>query len=243
MRTDSPPAACPGRRHDRLRRVPRRRLGPGRPALELPARRAPRHAVLLPLLDPELRRAVHEPVRHRALHRADQVARRRTRTTSKIPFVTHLGDIVDRATETAEWDVADEAMKVIDDAKLPYSIPTGNHDATGNPATEPFPRYFPNDARRRAVDVRRSRRDRPAASGTRSRPKAARSSCSRCRGPPTTPTIEWAKGVIAANPTLPVILTTHDLLAHRERRRHRRRGHAAAASVGPADQGHTTRSS
>src|SRR5687768_18175872 len=25
----------------------------------------------------------------------------------EIPFVTHLGDIVDRATQTAEWDVAD----------------------------------------------------------------------------------------------------------------------------------------
>ena len=40
----------------------------------------------------------------------------------EIPFVTHLGDIVDRATQTAEWDVADEAMKVMEDGKLPYSI-------------------------------------------------------------------------------------------------------------------------
>ena len=62
----------------------------------------------------------------------------------KIPFVTHLGDIVDRATVTQEWDVASEAMKVLDDAKLPYSIANGNHDATQNPATELFPRYFPN---------------------------------------------------------------------------------------------------
>ncbi len=61
----------------------------------------------------------------------------------KMPFVTHLGDIVDRVNQTQEWQVADEAMKTLETGSLPYSILAGNHDVTGNPASEPFKTWFP----------------------------------------------------------------------------------------------------
>src|ERR1700754_3965124 len=63
--------------------------------------------------------------------------------TLKMPFVTKLGDIVDRVNQTQEWQVADQAMKTLDDGGLPYSILAGNHDVTGNPNSEPFKTWFP----------------------------------------------------------------------------------------------------
>jgi hypothetical protein len=130
----------------------------------------------------------------------------------KIPFVTHLGDIVDRATVTQEWDVASEAMKVLDDAKLPYSIANGNHDATQNPATELFPRYFPNS--RAAAMSTFGGRDASGLSEWHTFTAEGRKFLVLALAWPTTDaTLEWAKGIIAANPKLPVILHTHDLLA------------------------------
>ena len=52
----------------------------------------------------------------------------------KMPFVTHLGDIVDRVNQTQEWQVADEAMKTLETGGLPYSILAGNHDVDRQPA-------------------------------------------------------------------------------------------------------------
>src|SRR5262249_38486003 len=52
------------------------------------------------------------------------------KTNLEIPFVTHLGDIVDRVGTTQEWQVADEAMKIMETGGLPYSILAGNHDVT-----------------------------------------------------------------------------------------------------------------
>ncbi|MGE8690755.1 MAG: hypothetical protein ACN6PJ_26660, partial [Achromobacter sp.] len=45
-----------------------------------------------------------------------------------IPFVTHLGDVVDQASKPDQWKVADQAMRVLETAKVPYSILAGNHD-------------------------------------------------------------------------------------------------------------------
>ncbi len=49
------------------------------------------------------------------------------RQARNIAWVLHLGDITNRNTE-AEWINADRAMKVLDDASLPYSFCPGNHD-------------------------------------------------------------------------------------------------------------------
>lgn len=45
-----------------------------------------------------------------------------------IKFVIHLGDIVNRIFDLKQWNIADEAMKVLDDAGIPYLTVSGNHD-------------------------------------------------------------------------------------------------------------------
>ena len=45
-----------------------------------------------------------------------------------IPFLAHLGDVVDQQGKPDQWKVASAAMKVLEDAKVPYSILAGNHD-------------------------------------------------------------------------------------------------------------------
>src|SRR4051812_36572002 len=46
----------------------------------------------------------------------------------RIPFAIHLGDVVDQQGKARQWQVADSAMKVLESAKVPYSILAGNHD-------------------------------------------------------------------------------------------------------------------
>ncbi|MBE2319049.1 metallophosphoesterase [Solirubrobacter sp. CPCC 204708] len=129
----------------------------------------------------------------------------------EIPFVTHLGDIVDRATVTAEWDVADEAMKVMETGKLPYSILAGNHDVTGNPATEPFPRRFPTT--RAAAQTTFGGRDASGMNEWHTFTAEGRTFLVLALSwDPDQADIDWAKSILAANPTLPTILTTHDIL-------------------------------
>lgn len=45
-----------------------------------------------------------------------------------IQYVFHTGDLVDDANDFAQWDVADQSMKVLDDANIPYGVLAGNHD-------------------------------------------------------------------------------------------------------------------
>jgi hypothetical protein len=64
-----------------------------------------------------------------------------------IAAVFHLGDLVETASVTQQWEVADAAMSILDAVgDLPYGLAVGNHDQSpnGNPAgTENFNRYFP----------------------------------------------------------------------------------------------------
>ncbi|UUZ92741.1 metallophosphoesterase [Paenibacillus sp. P25] len=52
----------------------------------------------------------------------------------KIQYVVHTGDIVDNYDQPAQWDAADAAMKILDDAKVPYGVVAGNHDVNHNEA-------------------------------------------------------------------------------------------------------------
>ncbi|WP_245626961.1 metallophosphoesterase [Gynuella sunshinyii] len=46
-----------------------------------------------------------------------------------IVFTLHLGDVVDRADQPAEWQYARQAMEILEaNAETPYSILAGNHD-------------------------------------------------------------------------------------------------------------------
>jgi len=49
-------------------------------------------------------------------------------TARNIQFVCHLGDIVENGPDIAQWQVADLAMYVLDEADIPYGTCLGNHD-------------------------------------------------------------------------------------------------------------------
>lgn len=139
-----------------------------------------------------------------------------------IPFVTHLGDVVDRVGVTAEWEVADAAHTTLEDAGIPYSVLPGNHDVRNSDDRlvdtdydlddEPFLDWFP--ASRAAAMPTFGGADPTGLNRWHSFTAqgqefivlalAWRSSDA---------TLQWANDVIAANPGVPVILTTHSLLS------------------------------
>jgi len=49
----------------------------------------------------------------------------------KIIFVTQLGDIVNNHADPSQWEVASEAMAILEEASIPYGVAMGNHDAGG----------------------------------------------------------------------------------------------------------------
>lgn len=61
----------------------------------------------------------------------------------KIPYVIHTGDIVDEYDMIGQWQVADKAMKIFDDAGLEYGVLAGNHDvAAGRLDYQNYWNYF-----------------------------------------------------------------------------------------------------
>ncbi|MBQ7345247.1 MAG: metallophosphoesterase, partial [Oscillospiraceae bacterium] len=64
----------------------------------------------------------------------------------KIKYVIHTGDIVDDWDAMYQWENADTAMKIFDDAGMPYGVLGGNHDvASGYADTETYLKYFGED--------------------------------------------------------------------------------------------------
>ncbi len=146
-----------------------------------------------------------------------------------IPFCIHLGDLVDQVGKPNQWIVADAAMKVLENAKIPYSVLAGNHDvvtaydyrgvwdqssgtdAQRNNASEPYIQWFP--ASRAAQQTTFRERDSSGwheyhvfeQFGVKFMVLSLSWRISD-RG------IAWARDVIARNPTLPVILVNHQLL-------------------------------
>ncbi|MBB4663444.1 LamG-like jellyroll fold domain-containing protein [Conexibacter arvalis] len=142
----------------------------------------------------------------------------------RIPFVTHLGDVVDRHGQTQEWEVADEAMRTLEQAGLPYSILAGNHDVVNgcsgvgcrddsrNLANENFLRYFP--ASRAAEQASFGGRDESGFHEWHTFTAEGRTFLALALSwEASDRAIQWARDVIAAHPRLPVILTTHNILA------------------------------
>ena len=144
-----------------------------------------------------------------------------------IPFTIHLGDVVDQVGKPDQWKVADAAMKVLEDAKLPYSVLAGNHDvlndvdysldpvggtdATRTPANEPYIQWFGT-----------GRAQKQATFGARDPSGFHEYHVFEAQGQKfmvlslswriSTAGIAWARQAIAKNPTLPVILVNHQLL-------------------------------
>ncbi|MFD2043769.1 lamin tail domain-containing protein [Ornithinibacillus salinisoli] len=58
----------------------------------------------------------------------------------KIEYVFHSGDLVDEADQAYQWDYADEYMRTLDDANIPYGVLAGNHDVLQK--TEDYAEYY-----------------------------------------------------------------------------------------------------
>ncbi|PAE15913.1 hypothetical protein CHH91_12005 [Virgibacillus sp. 7505] len=63
-----------------------------------------------------------------------------------IDYVMHTGDLVNFSDQEYQWEVADKAMQVLDDAGVPYGVLAGNHDVEqkSNDYTDYY-RYFGED--------------------------------------------------------------------------------------------------
>ena len=145
-----------------------------------------------------------------------------------IPFVIHLGDVVDQQDKNDQWVVADNAMKVLETARVPYSILAGNHDVTNgcgyngsqsdctdaqrDLAREPYLKWFPTT--RATQNATFGGRD---ASGFNEyhvfEAQGQKFLVLSMSWRPSDAAFAWARNVIRSNPTLPVILSTHDGLA------------------------------
>ncbi|WP_431836129.1 metallophosphoesterase [Cellulomonas sp. Y8] len=138
-----------------------------------------------------------------------------------IPFVTHLGDVVDRVGQTAEWQAADTAMRTLEEGGLPYSILPGNHDVRNSddtlddtdydPANEPFLQYF--GPARAATQATYGGSDPTGLSQYHVfEAEGQEFMVLALAWRVSDQTMQWAKDAMAAHPDVPVILTTHSLL-------------------------------
>ena len=139
----------------------------------------------------------------------------------RIPFVAHLGDIVDQVNTEVEWRTADAAMQTLDDADPPYSILAGNHHVRNSAdtwfddqydlAAEPFLRWFgPNRAAEQSTyggsdPTGMNQYHVFEAEGQQFMVLALSWRASDA-------TLAWANRVIDEHPTVPVILTSHEVL-------------------------------
>ncbi|MGM1015968.1 MAG: LamG-like jellyroll fold domain-containing protein [Actinomycetota bacterium] len=138
-----------------------------------------------------------------------------------IPFTTHVGDVVDRAGVEAEWQAAASAMRNLEDAGRSYSITTGNHDVLNSRAdvfdtdydlgAEPFLKWFGTE--RAEADPSYQGSDPTGLSRYHVFEAEGQQFMSL-----TLPwrasdeTLAWANSVMDEHPTLPVILTSHEVL-------------------------------
>lgn len=63
-------------------------------------------------------------------------------TGDDLVFVTSLGDIVQTANSTTQWQAADAAFDLLDTAGVPYSVGPGNHDEAIYSSTTYYSTYF-----------------------------------------------------------------------------------------------------
>lgn len=133
-----------------------------------------------------------------------------------IKFVAHLGDVVDQADVASEWTFADSAMSTLDQAGVNYGVARGNHDITpqgaDNTLSTPFTDYFGPD-RFQSVN-----------SYVGSDSAGVNSYHQFDAGGRTfgvlftdwrndTAELAWAQSVLDANPDVPTILISHQIIA------------------------------
>lgn len=82
---------------------------------------------------------------------------RDNRAGLNLAFASHLGDIVNTPTSTAEWEAASQTLGILDTGGVPNSVIPGNHDysdiTTG--AAVQYQQYFPVTRYAQASGTRR----------------------------------------------------------------------------------------
>lgn len=123
-------------------------------------------------------------------------------------MVMHLGDVVDRANNTQEWEVADTSMRVLEDADIDYSILGGNHD-------------MPYDTYTKTFSATRARQneslvERDPATGAHEYHQfevdGQRYAVLALTWAADETAFAWADALLSANPDVPTILTSHQLI-------------------------------
>ncbi|GAB3952862.1 LamG domain-containing protein [Kribbella albertanoniae] len=136
------------------------------------------------------------------------------RSAENVVFVAHLGDVVENAL-ASEFAQADPVFKVLDRARMPYSVLAGNHDIDGSKddsrGDSPYLRTFGPQRFRRMATYGGS-----TANGYNSyhvfRAAGRQWLLLAMDWRPSDASFAWARAVIAAHPRMPVILTIHDLV-------------------------------
>ncbi|MDP0492566.1 MAG: LamG-like jellyroll fold domain-containing protein [Verrucomicrobiota bacterium JB023] len=136
------------------------------------------------------------------------------------PMTIHVGDVVDRASNTDEWAHANSAMKVLDDANVPYSVLAGNHDVR-NSGQWSGDRTLSNELYLDYFDTARAQLQ--STYQGMSPDGFNQYHIFEFQGQQflnialswraDSDSLAWAQQVIDNNPTLPVILSTHNYLA------------------------------
>lgn len=137
-------------------------------------------------------------------------------------FVTHLGDVVDQADDRESWDVASGAMENLERAGLDYSVLPGNHDYhVFDDGRSAFDTYFPASraaenstfgGRFQATGVYGDDPEQPVDSEFHVFEAEGQKYLVLALGwRAGDDTLAWAQSVIDAHPTLPVILTAHEI--------------------------------
>lgn len=139
------------------------------------------------------------------------------KTTSNIPYVISLGDNVDDASSTAQWDIAAAAWDILTTGGLPYGMEVGNHD--GGPSnTGNFNAYFGSRIASQLTYGGRygtSDYDNTYATFSAGGMDFIVLYIEYDTGMTSTsdPVLVWADGILQANPTRRAIVVTHDLLS------------------------------
>ncbi|MBK1786916.1 Tat pathway signal sequence domain protein [Prauserella sp. ASG 168] len=136
----------------------------------------------------------------------------RSREDANIVFLAHLGDVTEHGTE-AELRTADRAFDAIH-GRLPYSVLGGNHDVSGNDDDRGDTPYLRTFGPRRFARMDTYGGASPSGYNTFHVLSGGgrRWLLLALDWRVSDASIRWAQGVLDQHPTLPAILTTHDLV-------------------------------
>ncbi|MDU6251674.1 MAG: metallophosphoesterase, partial [Cutibacterium avidum] len=131
--------------------------------------------------------------------------------TYRIEMTHHLGDVVDQSGDGHEdqFVVASRAMKIMDDAKVPYSIIPGNHDVAND--FKYYRTWFPKSRQKSSPSFKAMG---PSGLSNWHAFSVAGVPMMAVNVPwgSDTADLDWAESVLNAHPTVPTIITTHQII-------------------------------